>query len=116
MPVSPMMGNIGWIVPIGNEGSRAFKYLRNLLYTLYKGVSVFEPLFVLTECFFYLFGRAPSPSGRPISGFAIAPCYVTLRTKPSMRLTQGEKLIPNIIQKYLQIYKIGFKNPLQHFL
>ena len=31
--ISPLMGNIGWGVPLGNEGSEAFEYLFNLLYT-----------------------------------------------------------------------------------
>jgi len=31
--ISPLMGNIGWGVPVGNEGSEAFEYLCNLLYT-----------------------------------------------------------------------------------
>jgi hypothetical protein len=30
---SSLMGNIGWGVPLGNEGSEAFKCLFNLLYT-----------------------------------------------------------------------------------
>ncbi|MEY3422836.1 MAG: hypothetical protein RIR48_3165 [Bacteroidota bacterium] len=31
--ISPLMENIGWGVPLGNEGSKAFKYWCNLLYT-----------------------------------------------------------------------------------
>ncbi len=31
--ISPLKGNIGWGVPLGNEGSEAFEYLCILLYT-----------------------------------------------------------------------------------